>query len=399
MSASLSGTSGSTGVCDVLLFAEDPGAANYVAPLPEALAKRDLSTRLFSGGLAQTQFESLGVPFEPGLSSVGVANLVDEVSPRVVVSGTAENPDTPGLALIREARRRGIPTVGAVDGPAHPDRRFRGRGGGALDCAPDIILAPDVATADAYALQGHPRDAVVACGNPHYDRVRVEARRLIANGRAVLRGRLWPDAPPGRPVITFLAESSEGMDTAEYRRNASYTLVGRGTSERRTEIVLEEVLDALAGVDPRPWLVLRLHPKNAVAEFSPYLTAFGAVSRKEPPLEVLVATDGVVGLSSVMLVEAALVGTPALSVLPRPSETRRLSTIAMGLTPVVTAREPLGRALRDLAGGRLSAPDPQFVDRCLPPGAVERMADLVAGLARRRGARVARMQEHERDTG
>src|SRR5436309_2738893 len=82
------------------------------------------------------------------------------------------------------------------------------------------------------------------------------------------------------------AELSTGLDPTEYQRSAQYSLDGWGTSTGRTEIVLEEFLDAVAMQDHRPFCVLRLHPKNDISQFTAYLPEFDQVSQRERGLEV-----------------------------------------------------------------------------------------------------------------
>ena len=58
---------------DILLYVEDPGAANYVAHIPSALAEHGWKVRLLAEGLAYTHLLHLGVeadlytsPFDRG---------------------------------------------------------------------------------------------------------------------------------------------------------------------------------------------------------------------------------------------------------------------------------------------------------------------------------------------
>ncbi len=361
---------------DVLIFVEDPGAANYVAGMPNVLAERGCTARIVATGHAAPQLRGLECAYIEVDEGLDAARVIDDYTPRLVVSGTSENPDTLGLKLISEARRRGLPSVGVVDGPASADRRFRGGGDEPLGFAPDWIVVADGPTRRSFIEAGHPEPRVVECGHPHFDRVVEERRQLAARSTGAVRRDVLADAPPDRPVWVFLAEVSDGLDPAQHRRRPDYTLAGRDGSDKRVDIVLEEFLDALSGLDPRPYVVLRLHPKNDVDEFAAYNGEIDRVSRTEPAHALVFAADLVVGLTTILLFEAAVLGCPTLAIVPRQSETAWLTSVGLGLTQAVWTREDLRRTL----AAALNEPETL---RGKPPqemisfGALDRVADVV----------------------
>lgn len=366
------------GNTDILIFVEDPVAVNSVVDLPWALAERGVAAEIVAAGHAVDHLASFGVDFAEHAGE-GAAAMLDSARPRIVVGGTSENPDTQGLALIAEARRRGLPSVGFVDGPATAEYRFRGRASEPLAFAPDWILVPDAISRRRYEALGHPGARIVDCGHPYFDRVREAGRALEAEGRNAVRARALPDAPRDRLVVVFLAEVSAGLIPGAFERGPDYTLAGRGASDWRTQIVLEEVLDALAPIEPRPYVVLRLHPKNEDAEFQPYRSEIDAVSRGGLAHEVVFAADLVIGMTSILLFEAALMGRPTISVIPRPAEREWLTAIGLGITQAVHTREALGEILPAAVAdpGRALGKDPAEV---IHFGALDRMAEFLVGL-------------------
>ncbi|HEX2188392.1 MAG TPA: hypothetical protein VHG51_05810 [Longimicrobiaceae bacterium] len=367
---------------DVLVYVEDPGAASYAADLPAALAAGGVGALLLAGGSAAGYLRERGRPAEAVPEGESAEGLLDALRPRLVVVGTSEDPDTPGLALVDAARSRGIGTVGLVDAFPNAAHRFRGRGDDPLGHAPDWLAVPDEWTRQAFVELGAPPARVVVCGHPQYDRVRALAEELGREGRAAVRARVLPNAGD-RPVIVFVAEVSTGLDPAQYRKSAEYTLQGRGWSTGRTEVVLEELLDAAAGLDPRPCFVLRLHPKNTAEELASYAEEVDMVSAGGSALELAYAADLVAGMTSMLLLEADLLGTPTLAVVPRPVERDWLPSIRHGRTPCVTTRERLRDALpRLLAGERTPGAyggDPSG-------GSMDRVRRLVADRLRAAGA-------------
>ncbi|HJO97095.1 MAG TPA: hypothetical protein QF891_03795 [Rhodospirillales bacterium] len=360
-------------VCDVLILVEDPGAANNVLGLVEALRIRGRSARLFAVGPAVDYLRAFGEAPEtdPGRDADALIDLVD---PGLVLVGTSENTDSLCLALVVAARARHRPSAAVVDGPSSAAFRFRGHSSDPLAFAPDWLLVPESFTRDAYKDLGFLETRMITSGHALFDRVRIVGEALAEEGRDAVRHRVLPDAPDGRPILVFVAERSDGLDPGAFSRRSDYTLQGRGGSNRRTDIVLEEVLDGLTDLATRPYVVLRLHPKNTRAEFAAYEHEVDEVSAGGQAYEIVSAADAVVGLTSILLLEAAILDRPTLAVVPRVSERYWLASIAMGITPAVDSRTELRRTLSRLLAGETLGRRAQEV---LKFGAIDHMAEAL----------------------
>lgn len=356
-----------SGSAEALVYIEDPGAVGYLRELPQALEARGATVMTLAGGRAIELLH--GAVAYPGGDAGAVLRTMQ---PSVLVVGTAEDPASPGLDLIDVARSLRIPSIGAVDGPMNPDNRFRGRSAQPLAHAPDLILVPDEATRQRFVQLGRQSSSVIACGHPLYDAVGRERDRLDALGRSALRTSIFGDAA-GRLAFVFASEISSGPDPDQYRRSAEYTLQGRGTSDGRTEIVIEEFLEAVADLRPRPYLILRLHPKNVATDLAAYVRAFDLVSEGPGVHELLFCADAVVGMTSSVLAEAAILGTPTLAIVPRPVETQWLPTIAAGVTPCATTRAEVRAEIARLPSRSAAA----RVAWTPPSDALDRVADVV----------------------
>lgn len=360
---------------DVLVFVEDPGAANCVAALGAALAQVGIASTLLASGSACAHLASLAVPHVACSPASTASGEIEAHNPRLVLCGTAENRHSLGLALIAEARSRSLPSVGVVDGPSHAADRFSGSTGRPDAYAPDRILVPDTATAASFRALGFAPSRIVVAGHPQFDRLRAERARLDAEGRTAVRRRVLPDAGDGRPLVVFLSELSDGMAPALYRRAPHWTLSGRGGSDLRTQVALEEFLDASAG---RGWIrILRLHPKSRAEEYAAYARELEAISSGGLPYDIVYAADLVVGMTTFLLVEAALLGRPTLAILPDAAHAAWLPSIAAGITPVAHRRAEIAAALDE---GLENPPDRMAVDRAFPAGATRRVAELVASM-------------------
>ncbi|MBZ0147313.1 MAG: hypothetical protein K8F62_07170, partial [Pseudorhodoplanes sp.] len=239
----------------------------------------------------------------------------------------------------------------------------------------------DELTRQTYLDIGCRPERVLACGHPLHDAVELLRADLENEGRDAIRARVLPDWPPGRPVFVFLSETSDGLNAAQFQRSSEYTLAGRGTSNERGKIVLEEVIDVASTMWPRPYLVLRLHPKQSREDVALYIPEVDAVSDGGAPLELVFVADLVVGMTTSLLLEAVILGRPTLSVLPRAVESRWLGGIDAGVIPAVTRREGLRSALALAVAGKLARGAP--LDRAVRFGAIR---DCVAFVNRVAGA-------------
>jgi hypothetical protein len=84
-------------------------------------------------------------------------------------------------------------------------------------------------------------------------------------------------------------------------------------------------------------------------------------------------------MTSMLMVEAALLNRPTLAILPREEEILWLPTAAAGITPVATTRLEVERKLADLLA-ELRAPDLKALSRLFPPHALDRVAATVERL-------------------
>lgn len=323
----------------ILLYADDPGGANYLSPLADALTARGVPNR-FQIASALARFAA-----DRGMNCVVRSNALtaDDMltNARLLVVGTSEDKNCFAHQLVDAARARKIGSLGVVDMAVNADRRFRGQGIDPLRHAPDWLAVPDNTSALAFAELGYPIDRLLVCGHPHYDKVRIQRGSFLTQDRSTLRQTFYPEAPAGRPIWLFLAEGIDQLNRVVSFRNPDYTLHGRGAHNFRTVIVLEEVLDAAAELNPRPWVVLRLHPKNQIEEFSTLAPELGMVSQIGDPLPLVWAADLVLGMTTMLLLETYLLGRPHLAILPRTMERTWLYTTNKGLTKSVCTRSAL----------------------------------------------------------
>jgi hypothetical protein len=361
---------------DVLIFVEDPGAANYVAGLPSIFSRLGISFRLLVAGLAKTNLQNRGIYTEVVEHGVSAHQILTTVRPRLLLVGTAENPDTLGLSLICQARFLEIESVGIIDAYGNADLRFRGRKEDPLAYATDWLFVPTELARDSYVALGYSAEQVIVCGHPHYDYVCEEAVRLTSRDREAFRQLLFPEVPGERKVLVFVSEGSARLKPRTEEYLSECTLPHNGKSVGRTEIVLKEFIDAIKLVAHRPYLVLRPHPKDVIEDYVEYRDEFDLISGSGSSIECLYAADFVVGMTGTVMMEAALLGMPSLAIVPRAAELKLLPTIQLGITPFVTTQEQLRSAIVDFLQNKMQIMSIDL-DKVIVRGALQRVVAFV----------------------
>lgn len=334
----------------LLLYADDPGGANYLVPLKSGLEQAGFQCSfLVDPALSDfVQQRHMGATIRCDKSAADMLTGID-----LLLVGTSEDRTCFAHQLTDFAKQKNIPSVGVVDMAVNAAGRFQGLSGDPLCHAPTWLAVPDDGCRAAYINLGFPAEKIAVCGHPHFDAVRAKRDILKLASRTELRNRIYPEAPPDRPIWLFLAEGVDRLNPSQSYRTPDYKLVGRGDTNFRACIVLEELMDAVAPLTPRPWVVLRPHPKTEIADFSPVLDELGGVQQGGDPLEAIWAADMVVGMTTMLLQETLLLEHPHFSIVPRALEIEWLPTLAQGLTPFAMTRDEI-RSLVAMEGKNFS---------------------------------------------
>ena len=209
---------------NVLILVEDPGAANFVAELPGVLARRGYTVHLATAGAATDYLAQRGIKTEPLSPDCHLDALIERTVPRLVLVGTAEDPDSVGLKLVALAAARRIPSVGVLDASTNLAHRFRGNSANPLQYCPETVIVPDSISHEGLVALGLPQDRIVVAGHPHWDYVRAAGRQLQKQDRAALWRMLFGTEVPDRRVLVFAAEILGGLDPHQLRRTSEYSL-------------------------------------------------------------------------------------------------------------------------------------------------------------------------------
>lgn len=328
---------------DILFLVEDSGAANFVEPLVMPLKKRGWRVKMVAAGLAQATLAERSGQYMKA-ERENASEILAKYKPRIVVFGSVGNHNVMSRRLMEEARTAGCVTIGAVDARMNARERWRGGSEKPLRYAPDWLMVPDQWTGEEFRKLGYAAERIFVGGHPHYDYVQGKRDELSRQDGKKVRERTWPGAARERSVVLFLTEGSQRVREHE----GLNALVPGEASMGRCEAAMAGLLLATGRLRSRPYLALRLHPKDRREDYQQWLNKFDTVCSEGPLLEMMYVSDLVVGMSTMALTEAVLLGRPVLSILGRPQERAWLTPVLAKYAHCVNTQNELEHALGEL---------------------------------------------------
>ncbi len=342
----------------LLLFAHDPGGANTLIPLVRPLREGGFDVLLCGKGPALARYAAHGLSGDPWdvETEEQVAEKLRNIRPDLVLTGTSADDFTEKF-LWQQAKTLGITSVAILDQwinygirfsewpisrmsqyEAHPTHAF----------LPDRIFIMDDFARQEMRAAGFPDKRLVVTGQPYFELVRQGFAEIPTGHARQVRHELGL-ADCGQ-VVTFVSEPlSQLYENAE--AEFGYT----------EHSIFSALYQTLAELSPQTGVILKLHPRENPDSYRGF-SGNGpklAVDQTHSPWEIIDASDLVVGMSSMMLIEALIARKPILCVqigLNRAENPFVL--VRRGRVSPILTRESLAKTLRDGLSGSLPKPSP-----------------------------------------
>ncbi|MBX9830423.1 hypothetical protein K2X40_00555 [Candidatus Babeliales bacterium] len=306
----------------ILFFAHDPGGANTIIPLIDILKKK-YEVVLFGKNAALKRYQEFGyngndiTAVVSDFTQQAMINFVSELKPDIVVTGTSATDKTEKY-LWHACEKLTIPSCAVLDQWMNYGIRFSVYGIDQIEFylrdKTHAYLPSKICVMDDYAqaqmqLEGVDSSRVVVTGQPYFDLVQKRKKTLLQENILALKKFLYGDIDT---LITFASEPfSLIFKDADY---LGYT----------EQTILQQILDALTvlanSTQKKIVLAIRPHPKedllyyhNLVASHQESLLKI-VVQSDVSGTEAMLMSDVVCGMSSMFLLEAALLDIPILSV-------------------------------------------------------------------------------------
>jgi len=328
----------------ILFSAHDAGGAHAIVPVVVALKAAGVDVIVRADGPAADICASRGIATSTRTAFAEGADAY--------IFGTSAG-ETIEKAIFLSVQGR-MPTVAVLDYWSNYAVRFSRRD---RDFAylPDRICVMDDIARDEMIAEGFDPARIVVTGNPHFDHFadaitsdREDAKRLL-----------------------FISQPLSVM--AREPGYAAYPF------DEFT--ALADVVAACKIVLPEYRLAIRSHPKERAGKYKRVLDDRVALA-KEATLEQALSRSGlIVGMNSVVLLQAVAAGKPVLSYEPGLKGPDPLVSNRLGVTRSVHSSAELADALERYASGTLPVPERSMRD-VWPPGATERVVEAALSLIR-----------------
>lgn len=323
----------------ILYSANDPGGANAIAPIVEALLKRGDQCEGLLTGPACDSFSRRSISFTDAtaMSDEALQAAFGKFAPDILLAGRSVGIQV-DKRLLHIARGRNIPSVYVLDFWNDYASRFSASDKD-MGYLPTIICVMDELAKREAIEDGVPAERIRVTGNPHLDRMT----------EGISRDREDPHS------VLFTSQPIRDVDGAKY-----------GFDEYAA---LEQIIRVLP-VGLR--LAIRLHPKDDRHKYDHYLVDRVAIADSLTLEEALSRSGLIIGMFSPVLIQAAAAGKAVISYEPHLEGADPLPTNRLGLTHCAYNEESLSALLHLYEKGKLEA-SRLDIHSIWPPGALDRI--------------------------
>ena len=291
----------------ILFFSCEPGGAEVLIPVIRLVqAQPHLEAVVLGYGHALARFAKKEIDcYEIGPVPKNDFSLFDHHMPDLLITSATSLPsvDMSEKYLWWQAKQRGIPSLAFLDQWQNYAVRFSGKQDHErLAYQPDWINCLNEIGRKEMIREGFDETRLVAFGHPYLSSLKHD---LPALDVASLRAGLHISATD--KVVLFVSEPIR-----EHYGNT------RGYDQYRA---LDYFLSSLADVTEQPKILVKLHPKDNRASFQALADKFATLSlqfigNELSPIECLAVSDLIFGMSSIMLIEAFILGKKVASLQP-----------------------------------------------------------------------------------
>ncbi|KJU82074.1 hypothetical protein MBAV_005729 [Candidatus Magnetobacterium bavaricum] len=252
------------------------------------------------------------------------------------------------------AKLNNIPSIALLDQWQNYKERFSGPvHDQILKYIPDAICVMDDSAMKGMVKDGIPENHIFITGHPALANIRRKIKDVDETAIKNIRDRLGITSD--KRLIVFISEPfSHSKSDKEGFTELSIL--------REVFAYLRKRLESINGLQNDISFIVKLHPKEYIEGFKGIKDDFPDVMEIIKPLflkyeitkeELLIVSDLVLGMSSILLMEAIVMGLPAVSLQIGAKRVDLCESVNQGLIPLITEQEGMERVLNSL----LDSPD------------------------------------------
>ena len=316
----------------IALAAHDPGGASVLVAAAPALRARGHGLLWLPAGPASRLWREAGEYVPDAVDAIAAAAALAQALPGLLLTGASFLDDFE-RELWSAGRKLRIPSLAVVDSWSNLERRFQFAD--ATSEQPDALGVIDENTRAQIADEKWCRARIFVVGQPH----------LAARTERLRRRRRARPSGSAKRIVFFSEPIGE-----------DYGPTARGFTQFEVATLAAQALAEYPGIvmDVKP------HPREADADWRDWLARTPNTRLAAEDTETLLAAaDGVLGITTIVLIEATLAGIPALSL--QPERTAIVNPALEEMVQIVTRRKDTIATVRAwLAGlGRSAKPSPR----------------------------------------
>ncbi|MBI5937891.1 MAG: hypothetical protein HY850_08595 [Betaproteobacteria bacterium] len=336
--------SGMTAAARVFVIAGDPGGASALAGVIEWLRQEgQAEVAAFAYRQAASIWKSRGLAFDlvpDDIFRQQSKDLLAASRAALLLLGTSVNGLDLEKLFLESAGELGIRSLAVLDYWSNYRFRFAQKDGELL--LPDKIAVMDARACREMVAEGFPEERLVVTGQPAFDRLR--ALRDAFSDAGEIRRRVG--AAPDAKLVVF---ASQPIGEVYGRDETAPGWLGYVESDVLDLLVAS--LDRIAEHQNVPIvLVIRPHPREDAAKFSSVRARRIRIVLEQDvdAYQLAMASDLLVGMNSILLLEACYLGVIALSLQPGLVKADCLPTKSVGQTQAVYRRNEAETAIESL---------------------------------------------------
>ncbi|MEK7658934.1 MAG: NTP transferase domain-containing protein [Patescibacteria group bacterium] len=337
----------------IIFTAQDPGGFNAIAPVIKSFekdARFDVSVILAKHACIYAEKQNIKY-LNADKTSFDISGA------DLIFTGTSFG-DSIEKKIIFEAKEKGIPTISIVDfwtdyTPSFSDPEKRN-----FKYLPDYILAVDEIMKKEMEAEGFPKNKIFITGNPSFDSFDTKLNKKA-----------------DKNLITFFCQPMSELykkDSKDYKNATKFSEVK----------VFYDIVEAIEKIDLNKKIIIDFHPrakklnkfdkiiKKSKLKIEKNIKPYGENSVKNPEI--------IIGMSTVVLFEAALAGKKVLSY--QPGLKKKIDYLAsnrLGLSLPVYKKEDLYLALKRLIFQKSKAKNLKLIKKYTQNNSTQKVINFI----------------------
>jgi hypothetical protein len=331
----------------ILAVAGDPGGANALAPVIERLRSDSrVSVRALAYRQAGKLWRQRGLACEDLSEDIfmgAVSSFFKQKHPSLLLTGTSANGVDLEKQFVAQARHMRVPSVAVLDFWTNYALRFADADG-LLSFLPDRIAVMDEQARSEMLAAGFESARIVVTGQPAFDDLRHWREGFSEARRAEVRTMLG--LKQNQLFVLFASQPLSSL----YGTDPFHPHY-QGYHEEPVLDMLVKALEQIARKNEvEVVLVIRPHPREKVEAFTKRWGSSLPISvyTDGESCDLVMAADLVVGMTTVLLVEACYLGCLTVSLQPELRFPDSLPTNRLGLSRAVYTTQQIAPVIEEM---------------------------------------------------